>query len=244
MASNQFYPNLVLVNAGQIFQAPQIIGNAGGSLTLQSGVPFVRQGSSVTPATPSAGAVAGYVTSLGQPGFVNPQGLVVVESGVIPGSEIVAGVTVGNGTAETAVITAALPANDPQAKAVYLVRASGIFSTTSTPNLTFTLRYGGVAGTSMAAIPAVAGGSSVTNCCWDAEGIFSVYSTTSAVGTLRVGIGTSSSTDATSLYVNSSTAATAIVSTAAKNLVLDFAWGTSSASNTLTAFTGYAMRLA
>ena len=239
-----YYPNAVLQNSPVIQQAPLVIGNAGGSLALQSGAAFTQYGSSVAPVTPPAGALASYVTAAGQPGYINPQGLKVLESGIISGSVLTGPVTVASGTAETSLVTGAIPANDPIATALYYIKAGGVFSTASTPTLTFTLRYGGVSGTSMAAIPAVTGGSSVTNCCFEAEGWLTVYSATSAVGLLRVGIGTSASTDATSMYVNSSTAATAIVSSSAKNLVLDFAWGTSSASNTLSAFTGYAMRLA
>lgn len=240
-----YYPNQDLVNAPTTFQAPVVIGNAGGSLAVQSGVPVTQYGTSVTPAVPPATASGSYTTAAGQPGYVNPQGMQVLDSGVIQGSVLTGPGTVASSVAETQLVGGTIRAGDPVATAVYLIRGAGTFSVSGTPTLTFTLRYGaGTSGTSMAAIPATAAGSTGTNYCWDAEGIMTVYSPTQAVGTLRVGIGTSGVTDAASFYVNSSTAPTAIVSNIAKAFALDFAWGTSSASNTLTTFTGYAMRLA
>lgn len=237
------YPGADLVTSPTIFQAPVIIGNAGGSLTLQPGVAQSQQGSSTVPGG-ATGSSTPFVTAAGQSGNVNPQGLAVLDSGVVNGSVLTAPSTLASFTAEAQLTGLSIPANDPAAGAVYLLRMAGVYSDTGTPTLAFGLRYGGAAGTSIAAIAAITLGSGVTGVPWDAEAILEFYDTTHAVGVIRLQLGTNASTGAASSFAGSSSAGVSVTSATAKVMSFTVTCSASSASNTISALTGYGMRLA
>jgi hypothetical protein len=238
------FQGAALVNEPTHFEGPVTIGGSGGSLTIASAASFTQSGSSSVPSA-LAGSSAPFATAAGQPGFVNGQGLAVLESGVIAGSPLTAAGTVASTASETQLIGAPIPAGDPAAGAVYAVSFAGVYSDTGTPTLAFGLRYGGAAGTAICAIAAQALGSGVSAVPFEGEAILQFWSGAQAVGKLRVGLGTSASTNATTPLVASSAAAgVAVVSTSAKVMSVTVTWGTSSASNTISALTGYAMRLA
>ena len=202
----------------------------------------------VTPASTVAvyGGVGGSSTGAGGGilDVVGSSGLTMLAGGVIPGSVVTSAVTVANTSAISQLVGGTIPANDAVAGSTYFIRAAGFFSNTSTPNLTFTLAWGGTGGVSIAATPATATGSGVSNALFEVEATMTVWTTTTAVGVIRAFIGTSGSTDAGLYYVNTPTSAATIAVTSQKVLSLAVTWGTASSSNTLSAIVGYAAKLA
>ncbi|MFD8937335.1 right-handed parallel beta-helix repeat-containing protein [Streptomyces sp. NPDC059578] len=78
--------------------------------------------------------------------------------------------TAANSTAETAVASWTVPANDALAGTAYRVTAQGIASTTGTPTLTLRVRLGGVAGPVIAAFSAVTTSSGIASRGWRIDG--------------------------------------------------------------------------
>jgi hypothetical protein len=151
------------------------------------------------------------------------------------------GTAIANSTAEALVFPdQTVPANYMQDGRGLKLRATGKYSTTSTPTLRLRLRWGGLAGTLLADTTAITCPSAVTNALW----------------VLDMDIITRVNGSSGSLYVNglffqgSSTIATTVSpvtaggftapATASVNLIADTAlsltgtWGTASASNTTT----------
>lgn len=242
MATGQNYPG------SKYFPEPAVFSGAvnlvsGSALKLAAGVPFSQAGSSVTPAA-AAGTSQNFTTAGGQSGYVNPQGLIVLDSGVVSGSVLTTASTLATFTAEAQLAGFSIPAADPGAGAVYSLRLAGVFGCTGTPTFAFGLRYGGAAGTSIAAVPAITQGGALTSATWEAEAVLQFYSTTSAAGFIKLLLGTSSSTDAAAAFVASPTAAVTVASATAKVMSFTVTCSASSASNTITALTGYGQRLA
>jgi hypothetical protein len=132
------------------------------------------------------------------------------------------------------------------AKAV-LVKAWGVLSTTSTPNLTFELLANTTQGTRnssgiVATTGAVAQASSVTNVYWDLEVYLSCASTGGSGTVLAIGsANVQTATTATQkMRMSSSTAnpntALTLSTQSAYYLELFATWGTNSASNTITCY--------
>jgi hypothetical protein len=209
------------------------------------------------PPTPS-GAVSGYsalggdVTTGGggMLGVVNAQGLTGLHPVTIPGSLLVAASTLASFTTAASIASGSIPAGDPVAGAVYVLKCSGIYSSTGTPTFLFAANYGS---TAIAAFDtAITTGSSVTQQSWEAEFVLQFYSTVLAAGVLRLTWGTSTSTDAASTYLVSSgnanggagTTAITVASATAKTINLTVACSASNASNTISALTCYAQRVA
>lgn len=204
------------------------------------------------PATP-AGQVSGYSgaggnVTTGGGGLhatLNAQGLTTLQGGVVPGSVITAASTVANTTTETQLLGLSIPANDIVAGSTYLIKGSGVYSDTGTPTLAWGLRYGGAAGTSLAAIAATTLGSGVSGLAFQVEAYVQFWSNVLAQAVITVDLGTSSSTNATTRLTSSTVAAgVAVVSTSAKVLSVTITWSAASASNTISALTTYGMRLA
>ena len=235
------YPGARQFPEPTVFTAPATFA-PGSAVKLAAGVPFTQAGGAAPAASP--GSAQNYSTASGQPAYVNPQGLIVLDSGVVSGSVLTTASTLASFTSEAQLVGLSIPANDPAAGSVYVLRMAGVYGDTGTPTLAFGLRYGGAAGTSICAVPAITLGSGVSNVPWEAEAVLQFYSTTSAVGVIRLLLGTSSSTDAASAFVASPTAGVAVVSTSAKVMSFTVTCSASSASNTISALTGYGQRLA
>ena len=208
----------------------------------------------VVPVTPSAtvavyGGAGGSSTAAGGAlhETLNAQALTTLQGGVVPGSVITAASTVSNTSAETQLVGLTIPANDPVAGAIYLIKASGVYSDTATPTLAFGLRYGGAAGTSIVAsggTPTTLG-SSVSNIQFAFEAQIQFWSTTTATGYVTLDLGTSSTTNATTrLSASSGASAITVVSTSQKVLSLTITFSAASSSNSISAVTAYGMRLA
>ena len=151
------------------------------------------------------------------------------------------GTAVANTTTETVIFpNYTFPANYFQDGRLVLVRAFGKLSTTGTPTITFTARWGGVAGTVLALSEAITCGSGVANVNWDVELYlqcrsngstgtilaFGVVRVHTAAGTVVVNVFGVSGFDAPAAVTVDLTADTAF------SLTAD--WSAASASNTLT----------
>lgn len=141
-----------------------------------------------------------------------------------------------------------IPGNYLQDGRVLRLVAYGRHSTTGTPTLTFRLRWGGVAGTVLAASGAITTGSAVSNAMWRLEALIQVRSNGSSgtvftVGEVELGEDTANSvgsaTNATAVGLMGSAgvatpAAVTVDLTADTALSITATWSASSASNTLT----------
>jgi hypothetical protein len=189
------------------------------------------------PGTPSGGDVL-YATSAGVLTYKNPQGLVSTLVGSQGG--LTATTTVATTTAATALQSLAIPAADAIAGAVYRLVGWGVYSDTGTPTLAFTSTFGA---TGIAAVPAVTLGSGVSNVPFRYEATLDFYTTTTAMGSIQLSLGTSASTNAASLFVSTPTAAVTVGVTA-QAFAVNVTWSASSASNTISLLGGYSERVA
>lgn len=159
------------------------------------------------------------------------------------------GTAVANTTSETIIFpNNTLPANFMQNGRVLRITAYGRHSTTGTPTLTFRLRWGGVAGTVLAATGAMVTGSAVTAAMWKVETYAQVRSngatgTILAVGNARLGedatstVGSATNAGAEDFMGSAGVATPAAVTvdlTADTALAITAQWSAASASNTLT----------
>lgn len=150
--------------------------------------------------------------------------------------------TVANTTTETVIATLSIPANDMVSGAVYKLTAFGTASTAGTgPTLRFNGRIGGVGGTQFATTNTFTCIASQVNRVWKVE----IYYTCSATGVSGTGFGNlhvlesqsvaGTTNPVTGVNTRMDGGATHTVDTTiSRDLVLSIAWGTASASNTLT----------
>ena len=130
-----------------------------------------------------------------------------------------------------------IPANFLGNGSCFHLRASGVFSTTTTPTLKLGFYYGGVAGVSLADSGAVTTASSVTNLQWILDVIMTIRSN-GATGTAwtqgTLSLGTSATAMSTIPLPAAAPSAVTVDTTAAKLLTVGGQWGTANASNTVT----------
>lgn len=186
--------------------------------------PLTLANQSAAPATPSGGAVlyanGGVVT------YINPQGLVNTIVGS-QGGLTSAGTAITSTTSETVVQSMSLPANDAIAGAIYKMVGWGVFSTTASPgNTVFTLRLGGVAGTSLAASANIALTASLTNAQFNYEARINFLSPTSITADVKLTINTAAG-GAASEFLFATTTAVTVSLTTTKAWVLDITPGAS-----------------
>lgn len=223
----------------------QLSGNAViGSLSpLNSGgvgvLELATAGTLPTNVTP--GGVAVYATG-GVLAYKNAAGLTNTVTGSQGG--ITAPVTVNTTAAETVLQSVTIPPNDVIGGAVYHSVAWGQYSDTGTPTLLFTTRWGGVAGTLLAQVPAITLGSGVSNVPFKFEVWMNFLTKTTVQAVIELDLGTSSSTDAASPFIATPTAATTVTTTGPNAWVSTVQWSASSASNTISMLAGFTERLA
>lgn len=211
---------------------------SGGSATFNNGasVPTLT----AAPTTPASGSVL-YASNGGVLTSVSSTGQVTSVGGVVQAQTST--VTVANTAAATALQSYTVPANDPVAGAVYNMMGYGLYSDTGTPTLTFTLYWGGVAGTALGTFTTAALGSGVSNVPFSYDAMVTFRSTTSAWANITLTLGTAA-TGTGSSYVISPTAATAVTVTSANALTLGVTWSAASSSNTISLVGGVVERLA
>lgn len=211
--------------------------NAPAGDTIQGPVTLANQ--TAAPATPTGAAVM-YSTG-GVLTYINPQGL----SNTIVGSQgglTSAPAAITGTVAETVLQSMSLPANDAIASAVYKMVGWGVFSTTGTPgNTVFTLRLGGVAGTSLAASANIALTASLTNAQYNYEARINFLSPTSITADVEMTINTAAG-GAANEYLFATTAAVAVSLTTTKAWVLDITPGAS--GNSIQLLGGWSERVA
>lgn len=164
------------------------------------------------------------------------------------------GTAIANSVTETIIFpNVTIPANYMQDGRVLRITAYGRHSTAAatTPTLTFRLRWGGVAGTQLAATGAMVTGSGVTAAMWKIELMVQVRANGASgslfvVGNARLGedatstVGSATNAGAEDLMGSAGVATPAAVTvdlTADTALSITAQWGTASASNTLTGHT-------
>lgn len=174
---------------------------------------------------------------------LNAQGLYTLQGGVVPGSVITSAATVANTSAITQLVGLTVPAADPVAGSIYMIRASGVYSDTGTPTIAFSLVWGGAGGTSIATLTSAALGSGVSNLAFTAEALIQFWTTTTATGYVVVDIGGTAPATTHDLGVSGASAVT-VVSSSQKVMSLCVTWSAASSSNTISAVTAYGMRLA
>jgi hypothetical protein len=151
------------------------------------------------------------------------------------------GTAVANTTTETIIFpNVTIPANYMQDGRALRLTAYGKLSTTGTPTMIFTIRWGGVSGTILAISEAITNGSGVTNVNWAIEAIIQTRAN-GATGSLFVmgncDIHTAAATVVRNVFGVSGFDAPAAVTadlTADTALSLTADWSAASASNTLT----------
>lgn len=185
---------------------------------------------------PTGGAVvyatAGKVTSR------NPQGLVQTLSSVIQAQTSTT--TITGVTAETVLHTVTIPANDPVAGAVYHLTGYGTF-TAASGNLTWTVRWGGTSGTSIAALPTNTA-PVLTNGLFWYDVTLTFRSTTSVTAAINLELGSSTSTDAATSFIGTPTAPVTVTTTGSTALTVDVTPSVS--GDTINLLGGCARRLA
>lgn len=127
--------------------------------------------------------------------------------------------TVTGVTAETVLQTYTVPANEPVAGSVYHITGYGVF-TAASGNLTWTVRWGGTSGTSIAALPTNAA-PVLTNGSFWYDVLLTFRSTTSVTAAINLEINSSTSTDAATSYVETPSTATTVTTTSSTALTVD-----------------------
>jgi hypothetical protein len=223
-----------------------VAGGTNGVLAVESSsqpetlnAPVVLANQTATPATPTAGAVL-YSTG-GVLTYQNTQGLVNTITGSQGGLTAV-GTAITGTTSETVIQSMSLPANDAIPSAVYKIVGWGIFSTTASPgNTVFTIRLGGVAGTTLVATANIALTASLTNAQFNYEARVNFLSATTVTADLELTINTAAGGAAAEFLV-ATTAAVTVSLTSTKALVVDITPGAS--GNSLTLQGGWSERVA
>lgn len=128
-----------------------------------------------------------------------------------------------------------IPQNTLAVGNMFTICAGGKFSTTATPTLTFTLRYGGLAGTSLAASAAITTPSGAANLTWQLNAQLNIRTTGASGTVMTVGSVAGVSAATTLNLIPATTPATATIDTTTNTstLVLTAKWSASSASNTI-----------
>lgn len=152
-------------------------------------------------------------------------------------------VTVANTASVSTLLALTIPANQVAAGQSYRITCWGNQSSTGTPTLTFSTRYGGTGGTVLATSPAI---STTGSAVWPfkLEAYIDFQSTTVASCFLKVDFGTSVvATGTGQSYILTPSSTTAVTTTGSNALGIYCAWSAPSASNTLTITGGFTERL-
>lgn len=158
------------------------------------------------------------------------------------------GTAIASTTTETVIFPASsflIPANYMNHHKALGFELYGKLGTTGTPTMTFTVRWGGVAGTIIGLSEAMTMGSGVTTVNWSLRGLIQSRSN-GAAGTLicfgEAKVHTSSSAVVQNVFSVSGYDAPAVVTidhTAAADLAFTADWSASDAANTLTGMAGH-----
>jgi hypothetical protein len=153
----------------------------------------------------------------------------------LPAAGVVTGAPVSNTTVAQTIAQITVPANEPVAGSVYEIELFGIYSTTGTPSLVFTVQWGATTTGSQA----VGTGSGAANARWRVHAIIVFTSPTAYTINVKVDVATTN-TGATSVpsFMFGPTASNTVTVSPAQVLKMTLAWGTASASNSFTLYGG------
>lgn len=155
--------------------------------------------------------------------------------------------TLSNSTTETVIGTLNIPASDAVVGAIYRLMLFGVASVTSTPTFTLKCRLGGLAGTTAGTLGAVTASSSVSNKAWSCHfDLVCITAGPSATWAARCHLEQAVSSSSTTGAIVDSYPSTTITadSTLSQDMVITWAWGTASSSNTMLRQGVIAQRLA
>ncbi len=200
-----------------LFNLPRNLLVGANAALGDNGVGEIQLANAATnPTTNPTGGLTAYANA-GQLLARNPQGLVQTLSSAIQAQTSTT--TVTGVTAETVLHTVTIPANDPATGAVYHMTGYGTF-TAASGNLTWTVRWGGVAGTIIAQLPVNAAPVLTNGLFWyDMTLVF--RSTTTCTAAINLEISSSTTTDAATSYIGTPTAVTTVTTSGSNALVVD-----------------------
>lgn len=186
--------------------------------------PLLLANQSAVPSTPSGGpvlySIGGVLT------YVNTQGLLQTIVGSQGGLTAVPAAITGV-TTEQVLQSMSLPALDGIASAVYKMAAWGVFTSAASPgNTVFTMRLGGVAGTSILASANIALAASLTNAYFNYEARLNFVTPTTVTADVELTINTAVGGAASAYLVATAAPVTVSLSTL-KAWVLDITPGAS-----------------
>lgn len=212
----------VLAGAQVGATTPTFGGGTGGILGLTN--------ATLAPSTTVTGGLAAYASG-GLLRYANTAGL----NQILVGSQIAGTATLANSTTETAIATITIPANDPVAGATYFIQGFGAISTTATPTVTWRTRWGGTAGTSLAATAAITQGATITNLPFYFQIVLMFMSTTTCIASQNLGYFTAAGTVPTINYQQGVTLSTVTTNTS-NAFVFTATWSAASTLNTMTSW--------
>lgn len=215
------------------------VGNTQQSGRVAAGA--VVLGMNPSPSTPSIGTVKVYSPDGFNIAVQTPLGNTFTPVAVA--STVISTVTVANTATATTLLTYSVPGNTTVAGTTYRLYAYGVYSTTGTPTLTFTLAIDTVLAV-IAVTPAITT-STVTNAPFTIDATFTARSggTAQLSGQITANLVTNVLTDVASTYIGSPATTTSIGTTGAHNYTVYATWGTASASNTISMLGGYVQKV-
>jgi hypothetical protein len=216
----------------------------GGVATVANGItinsPTVGQGVTVenisaTWSTNPTGALINYggsaagtltVENYAATGGTLVGGTIPTLSGGITSTTTVA--NTGGTSSLTNLFSQPIPGLQAHPGSVYRMTLFGVFTTTGTPTLNWQLYWGG---TNIGNIPAITTPSGVTNALWKVVAEVNFRTATSCVADIELKLGTSTSTDAASTYLNAPVSTVSVTTASSQNFTAAVQWQTLSTAS-------------
>lgn len=201
---------------GTFYTSPNIL--VGSTTDLgDNGVGVIKLANTTTvpTATPPTNGVV-FTSVAGQPGYVNPHGL---SAALSAGISTITATTSVTTTGLQALVTGSIPANDPEAGAIYELNGYGVFTTNATATTVVPdLYWGTTAGTLLASLTAASLTASLTNAPFRIRATVTFRTTTSAVAIFDFFLGSSATTGAGTGLIAVSSAPVTVTTNAANTL--------------------------
>ena len=226
------------VNGTQIWSVDEN-GNTQQSGRVAAGA--VVLGMNPSPSTPSIGTVKVYSPDGFNIAVQTPLGNTFTPVAVA--STVISTVTIANTVTATPLLAYSVPGNTTSAGTTYRLYAYGVYSTSGTPTITFTLAIDTVLAV-IAVTPAITT-TTVTNAPFVIDATFTARNSGVAqiAGQISVNLDNSTLTDAVSSFIGAPSTTTSIGTTSAHAYTIYVTWGTASASNTISMLGGYVQKV-
>lgn len=212
--------------------------------TQQSGrvaAEAVVLGMNPSPSTPSIGTVKVYSPDGFNIAVQTPLGDTFTPVAVA--TTVISTVTIANTVTATPLLAYSIPGNTTRAGTTYRFYAYGVYSTTGTPTLTFTLAID-TALAVIAVTPAITT-ATVTNAPFVIDATFTARGsgTANLVGNITANLVNNTTTGAVTPVLGAPSTTTSIGTTGAHSYTIYATWGTASASNTISMLGGYVQKV-